>query len=61
MRIPFAYVPAYLGNMTNLKSPEERAALESGPEQEQLYTNLQEVLDVESMPVKTASSGLWDI
>ena len=56
-RLPMTYVPAYLGNVSNQLSMQ-------GENSESPTLNdasIQEVLDVESMPVKTRSSGLWDI
>ena len=58
LRIPFAYVPAYLGNMSNMLSMADEVSQQTDPE---LYSSCKELLDIESMPVKSRSSGLWDI
>ena len=55
-RLPMTYVPAYMGPVSNLMNASDPAAVNS----EQL-TSVQHVLDVESQPVKTRASGLWDI
>jgi len=59
LRIPIAYVPAYLGPVSNLIGQREVQAL--AVEDPELYASVAHVLEVASMPVKTNASGLWDI
>ena len=53
-RLPFTYVPAYMGNVSNQVSLQMQEGAQQDP-------SILEVLEVQSMPDKTRSSGLWDI
>lgn len=47
------YVPAYMGNASRTEATGSFGSDDS--------VSIQHVLDVEEMPVKQRSSGLWDI
>ena len=59
-RLPMSYVPAYMGNVSNLASPSANKG-EAVLEDPDLYESIQSVLDVDKMPIKSRASGLWDI
>lgn len=48
-----AYVPAYMGNSCKVHANSHL--------DEEYNASIQQVLDVEEMPIKLRSSGLWDI
>lgn len=58
-RLPMTYVPAYLGNVSINNFPSMHSAGDDIPTLND--ASIQEVIDVQSMPVKMRSSGLWDI
>ena len=57
-RLPMAYVPAYLGNVQKFGKNDDQ---EPNDLQENQPESVVDVQDMEEMPVKTQSSGLWDI
>ena len=57
-RLPMTYVPAYLGNVSNLSRMHSAGHDSTSTLND---ASIQEVIDVQSMPVKSRSSGLWDI
>ena len=60
LRIPMVYVPAYMGNVCNQASVgEEENAILAEPERN--ASIVEYIEEVESMPLKVRSSGLWDI
>ena len=56
-RIPMTYVPAYLGPVCHQLYSED---LNSGFDPA-MRSTVQHIMDVESIPVKSQASGLWDI
>ena len=54
LRIPLAYVPAYMGNVSNYQ-------MLSGDAQADVATDSElHMSEIEEMPVKERASGLWD-
>ena len=65
-RLPMAFVPAYLGNVSKSKigrmdSSEYYASESYDSIESERSQSIQEVLDFQDIPVKTRSSGLWDL
>ena len=60
LRIPMTYVPRYMGNQSNLPSLNRTDPQDLSTDQLDKLASLQNIAEVEEMPVKLRASGLWD-
>ena len=60
LRIPMTYVPSYMGQLSNFFIPPDSADDDDPLEQED-FDSILHLSEVEELPVKNRSCGLWDI
>lgn len=60
-RLPFAYVPAYMGNAWKKSDSSDVERLIDTNDAGEIVNNEEIVQDVNEMPLKAQASGLWDI